>query len=111
MKSLYCIKKKITTARLKCPGADTCQSARTSGCVRNQAVLWGTTKQFICDQCLRLYTSFTNLILHNLILLLNFELLDLFPYNRRAGISYFPEMRYRFTELVSFFVCFQVLEN
>ena len=33
-----------------------------------------TTKQFICDQCLRLYTSLTNLILHNLIFLLKLKL-------------------------------------
>ena len=33
-----------------------------------------TTQQFICDHCLRLYTSLTNLILHNLIFLLKLKL-------------------------------------
>ena len=104
MKSLYCIKKNNYSPNYSALGRVRVSRPGVSDCVRNQAALRVAAKQFICDQCSRLYTSFTNLISHNLTLLLNAELLDLFPYNRSAGVSYFPEMRYRFTELVSFFV-------
>lgn len=115
MKSLYCtVLKKITTAQIQVPWGTYISIRAQNQWLRQEP---GSTlcynKAVYCDQCLRLYTSFTNLILHNLILLLKLKLWTarLISLEQKGWYKLFSGNEVPFHRTSFFFVCFQVLEN